>query len=86
MPESFYIVWIKVAKEEADHFRLLSNYLNDHGCKYGDFAAHNGLWDMALKTDENVLERMALVPRVLEARGLDVGAGNDQKIRSSRRL
>lgn len=83
MPESFYIDWIKVAKEEADHFSLLNNYLNDHGCKYGDLSAHNGLWEMALKTDENVLERMALVPRVLEARGLDVAPGMIKKLEAA---
>lgn len=72
MPEQFYTDWCLVAAEEAKHFILLSDYLKSHGMRYGDVAAHNGLWEMAVKTDDDVLVRMALVPRVLEARGLDV--------------
>ena len=75
MPDEFYLDWIKVAKEEAYHFSLMCEYLDSTGYKYGDFPAHNGLWEMALKTDTCVLDRMALVPRVLEARGLDVTPG-----------
>lgn len=72
MPEQYYIDWCRVAAEEAQHFSMLSAYLRDHGVAYGDQTAHNGLWEMALKTEEDVMIRMALVPRVLEARGLDV--------------
>lgn len=75
MPDEYYDDWIKVAKEEAYHFSLLENRLNELGYRYGDFPAHNGLWEMVLKTDHDVLIRMALVPRVLEARGLDVTPG-----------
>lgn len=71
----FYLDWIRVAKEEAEHFSLLAGYLNELGYEYGDFSAHNGLWEMAVETDYDVLVRMALVPRVLEARGLDVTPG-----------
>ncbi|MCK5901678.1 MAG: ferritin-like domain-containing protein [Cocleimonas sp.] len=72
MPSSFYIDWLKVASEEAYHFSLLRQRLEDMGYYYGQFPAHNGLWEMTVKTDHDVLIRMALVPRVLEARGLDV--------------
>ena len=72
MPQKFTIDWLKVAKEEAHHFSLINAYLKDHDIEYGDFPAHNGLWDMAFKTSHDVLHRMALVPRVMEARGLDV--------------
>lgn len=72
MPPQYYTDWIRVAAEEADHFTMLSDYLVEHGVSYGDMPAHNGLWEMAVKTDQDVLIRMALVPRVLEARGLDV--------------
>ena len=72
LPEDFYRDWIRVAAEEAEHFTLLRNHLRSIGAEYGDFPAHNGLWDMAEKTAGNVLARMALVPRTLEARGLDV--------------
>ncbi|MEO0367779.1 MAG: ferritin-like domain-containing protein [Pseudomonadota bacterium] len=72
MPTSFYQDWLRVAKDEARHFQLLNDYLNAHDCGYGDYPAHNGLWEMALNTAHDVTARMALVPRVLEARGLDV--------------
>ncbi len=72
MPKQYYSDWCRIAAEEAEHFTLLSNYLEQHGMAYGDLSAHNGLWEMALKTDFDVMTRMALVPRVLEARGLDV--------------
>jgi uncharacterized ferritin-like protein (DUF455 family) len=71
MPAGFYTDWISVAADEARHFRLLQNRLSGMGYAYGDFAAHDGLWEMALRTRDDCLARMALVPRVLEARGLD---------------
>jgi uncharacterized ferritin-like protein (DUF455 family) len=72
MPVEYYADWIRVADEEAQHFTLLSLRLSDLGQAYGDFPAHDGLWHMARETAHDVLVRMALVPRVLEARGLDV--------------
>jgi uncharacterized ferritin-like protein (DUF455 family) len=72
LPEDFYRDWVHVAAEEAEHFTLLRTHLRDKGAEYGDFPAHNGLWDMAEKTSADLLARMALVPRTLEARGLDV--------------
>lgn len=72
MPEQFYLDWAQVGQEESKHFKMLNDYLHDLNSGYGQFDAHNGLWEMAVKTDADVLERMALVPRVLEARGLDV--------------
>ena len=71
MPENYYADWLHVADEEALHFTLLARHLQSSGHAYGDFPAHNSLWDMAQKTSGNVLARMALVPRTLEARGLD---------------
>lgn len=71
MPDAFYADWLKVAAEEAYHFSLLRARLADYGHVYGDFPAHNGLWEMCERTSADVLARMALVPRVLEARGLD---------------
>jgi uncharacterized ferritin-like protein (DUF455 family) len=71
MPPAYYADWLKIASEEALHFDLLSAHLATLGHAYGDFPAHTGLWDMALKTAHDPLVRMALVPRVLEARGLD---------------
>ena len=71
LPSEFYEQWLIVAREEALHFTLLNNHLNSLGFSYGDFPAHNSLWEMAEKTKLNLLARLALVPRTLEARGLD---------------
>lgn len=71
LPDDYYDDWLRVADEEALHFSLLADHLHTLGHAYGDLPAHNGLWDMAIKTAHDPLVRMALVPRVLEARGLD---------------
>ncbi|RLK45740.1 ferritin-like domain-containing protein [Cupriavidus plantarum] len=71
MPLAFYTDWLRVADEEAYHFTLLADHLETLGARYGDFTAHNSLWEMCDKTAGDVLARMALVPRTLEARGLD---------------
>ncbi len=71
MPVAYYADWLRVAAEEASHFVLLNQHLASLGYAYGDFDAHAGLWEMAQKTTHDPLLRMALVPRVLEARGLD---------------
>lgn len=71
LPRDYYADWLRVAVEEACHFELLREHLRSLGYGYGDFDAHNGLWEMAVKTARDPLVRMALVPRVLEARGLD---------------
>jgi uncharacterized ferritin-like protein (DUF455 family) len=83
MPETYYGDWISVAADEARHFALLAGRLEALGHAYGDFDAHNGLWEMALQTAHDPLLRMALVPRVLEARGLDVTPGMIQRLRSA---
>ena len=75
MPDQFISDWLLVASEEAKHFSLLGQHLCDQGSFYGELDAHNGLWDMVCKTRDDVLHRMALVPRVMEARGLDVTPG-----------
>lgn len=71
MPAAFYRDWLRVADEEAMHFDLLREELRRLGFDYGDFPAHNGLWEMCIKTRDDIVARMALVPRTLEARGLD---------------
>lgn len=71
LPCAYYHDWLSIALEEALHFELVWRYLNALGYAYGDFPAHTGLWDMAQRTAQDALIRMALVPRVLEARGLD---------------
>ena len=83
MPLQYYLDWIKIANEEATHFSLLSDYLQELNYRYGDFDAHNGLWQMTVDTDYDVLSRMALVPRVLEARGLDVTPSITAKFKDS---
>ncbi len=82
LPPAFYADWISVAQDEARHFAMLRERLLTLGSEYGEFAAHNGLWEAAEKTAHDVLVRMALVPRVLEARGLDVSPGIIERLRS----
>ncbi|MCX7192531.1 MAG: ferritin-like domain-containing protein [Proteobacteria bacterium] len=72
MPCKYYTDWLQVADEEALHFSLLAGHLQTLGHVYGDFPGHSSLWEMADKTRGDVLARMALVPRTMEARGLDV--------------
>jgi uncharacterized ferritin-like protein (DUF455 family) len=72
MPRAYYADWLQVAAEEALHFSLLAGHLQELGYAYGDFPAHSSLWEMADKTQHDVLARIALVPRTMEARGLDV--------------
>ncbi len=81
MPRAYYLDWLRVAAEEARHFSLLQGLLNSMGYGYGDFPAHTGLWDMTQKTEGDVLARMALVPRTLEARGLDATPPMQAKLR-----
>lgn len=83
MPVEYYGDWISVAVDEARHFQLLQDRLSQMGYEYGDFTAHNGLWDAAVKTADDCLVRMALVPRVLEARGLDVTPGMIDRLRAA---
>jgi uncharacterized ferritin-like protein (DUF455 family) len=71
MPDAYYADWLRVAAEEAHHFTLLAAHLRTLGWDYGDFPGHDSLWEMVAKTSEDVLARMALVPRTMEARGLD---------------
>lgn len=82
LPDRFYGDWLRVAAEEGYHFALLESHLQWLGYRYGDFVAHNGLWEMALKTAADPLARMALVPRTLEARGLDVTPAIQAKLRA----
>jgi len=71
MPAAYYSDWLQVAQEEAYHFGLLADHLVALGFQYGDFSAHNSLWELTERTAGDVLARMALVPRTMEARGLD---------------
>ena len=80
LPQEFYRDWITVAREEAMHFQLLQAHLQSIGFDYGDFPAHNGLWEMAEKTKGDLLARLALVPRTLEARGLDASPAVKEKL------
>ncbi len=81
MPRAYYADWVGVAADEARHFTMLRARLRELGHDYGDFDAHDGLWEMAVKTADCCRARMALVPRVLEARGLDVTPGMIVRLR-----
>jgi uncharacterized ferritin-like protein (DUF455 family) len=80
MPDAFYRDWLRVAHEEARHFGLLRDHLAALGYAYGAFPAHNSLWEMAEKTKGDILARLALVPRTLEARGLDASPAVKAKL------
>lgn len=80
LPEAFYRDWLQVAREEAYHFTLLRDHLLSLGFDYGDFPAHDGLWAMAERTKADLLARVALVPRTLEARGLDASPAVKAKL------
>ncbi len=82
MPNQYYLDWIRVAAEESKHFLLLRDRLIELQATYGELPAHNGLWEMAVKTQHSIVERMALVPRVLEARGLDVTPGMIERLQA----
>jgi uncharacterized ferritin-like protein (DUF455 family) len=75
--------WVRVADEEARHFTLLAGRLGELGAAYGDLPAHDGLWQAAAETRHDLLARLALVPLVLEARGLDVTPGLCERLRGS---
>ena len=83
MPEAFYRDWLQVAGEEALHFSLLRAHLQTLGHDYGDFDAHDGLWRMTEATAGDIVARMALVPRTLEARGLDATPPIQAKLRKA---
>ena len=82
MPDAYYLDWARVMQEESLHFQLIRDHLVTLGFAYGDFPAHNSLWEMAERTAHDVLARMALVPRTLEARGLDASPGVRNKLMS----
>lgn len=82
MPVEFYQDWLRVAAEESYHFQMIREHLYHLGFDYGDFKAHNGLWLTTYETDHDPMVRMALVPRTLEARGLDVTPPMIKKLRA----
>ena len=81
MPAAYYRDWTQVAAEEARHFALVSAHLESLGSCYGAFDAHDGLWSMVENTSQDVIARMALVPRTLEARGLDATPPMQERLR-----
>ena len=83
MPHAYYRDWLGVASEEALHFKLLREHLRTLAFDYGDFDAHDGLWAMTEKTKHDIVARMALVPRTLEARGLDATPPIQSKLRKA---
>ena len=84
LPRAYYADWLSVAQDEARHFLAVRQRLRELGSDYGALPAHNGLWEAAEKTAHDVLVRMACVPRVLEARGLDVTPGMIRRLRELR--
>ena len=83
MPQQYYWDWLQVAGEEGKHFLLIRDWLRAQGHDYGDFPAHQGLWSMCERTSGDITARMALVPRTLEARGLDATPQIQAKLRQT---
>lgn len=83
VPHSFFDGWMQVAFEEAKHFRLVRDRLRELGAEYGDLPAHDGLWQAAHDTRNDLTARLAVVPLVLEARGLDVTPVLQAKMRET---
>ncbi|MEE4349949.1 MAG: ferritin-like domain-containing protein [Pacificimonas sp.] len=83
MPARFTADWISVGDDEARHFLMLTDRLADLGASYGDLPAHDGLWQAALDTKDDLAARLAVVPQVLEARGLDVSPATVARLRAA---
>lgn len=83
VPSSFFDGWMQVAFEEAKHFKLIRKRLLDLGADYGDLPAHDGLWQAAHATRNDLTARLAVVPLILEARGLDVTPALQAKMRET---
>ena len=83
MPAAFAADWVSVADDEARHFLMLSERLQELGAAYGDLPAHDGLWEAAMDTRHDLLARLAVVPQVLEARGLDVSPATAERLRAA---
>ena len=81
LPDNYYRDWLEVARDEARHHAMLEERMGELGYRYGDFPAHNGLWDVACSTAHDLVSRMAMVPCVMEARGLDVTPGMIRRFR-----
>ncbi len=81
LPKAFFEDWVQVAYDEAVHFQLLNDRLKDFNATYGDYPAHNGLWDAAQKTQDDIMARCALVPMLLEPRGLDTTPPTVERLR-----
>ena len=81
VPRAFFDNWVQVGLEEAKHFALVCERLGELGAAYGDLPAHDGLWQSAQETGHDLLARTAIVPLVLEARGLDVQPAMLAKLR-----
>lgn len=83
LPRAFYDDWVQVAVDEADHFQSLDDLLSCFGMTYGDLPAHDGLWQAAEKTSDDIMARLVVVPMTLEARGLDTTPPTVQKLLSN---
>jgi uncharacterized ferritin-like protein (DUF455 family) len=86
MPKEYYIDWLEVASDEIRHFKMLESLLHELGFVYGDFPVYSGLFDAGKNTRENILDRMAIVPRYFEASGLDVSPQIIKKLANKHKI
>lgn len=85
MPNAYKVDWLEVASDEIRHFKMLQGILSELGYAYGDFPVHCGLFDAAEHSAENILDRMAIIPRYYEASGLDVSPQIIKKLDNKRK-
>ncbi|HEY9081113.1 ferritin-like domain-containing protein [Magnetovibrio sp.] len=83
LPKGFFDDWVQVAEDEARHFEMLEQRLGELDAHYGDLPAHDGLWEAAVNTADDILARLSLVPMVLEARGLDTTPASVERLRAN---
>ena len=83
LPKAFYDDWVGVARDESRHFAMITTRLSELGMNYGDLPAHDGLWEAAETTSHDLAARLAVVPMVLEARGLDVTPSMIERLEKS---
>jgi len=86
MPQNYKLDWLEVALDEIRHYKMLDELLDELGYKYGDFTVHCGLFDASIDTANNILDRMAIIPRYYEASGLDVNPQIVKKLHNKRKI
>ena len=83
LPMEYYLDWLEVANDEIRHFKMISDKMESLGVRYGDYIVHDGLFIALIKTQNSLINRMAILPRYMEANGLDANLFMMENIKSS---